>query len=111
MSDVYDVYQDVMSYHYVEGIIYQALFNNNPRKRENCNKKEGGDSKNMTEIEITKEAGAKLTTLAECLDLDNESMVINELFYKFVLEQEPDKRRMIMSVYQMNIMNSVREHR
>jgi hypothetical protein len=34
MSDVYDVYQDVMSYHYVEGIIYQALFNNNPRKRE-----------------------------------------------------------------------------
>ena len=109
--DVYDVYQDVVSYHYVEGIIYQALFNNSPRKRENCNKKEGEDNRNMTQIEITKEAEAKLTTLAECLDLDNESTVINELFYKFVLEQEPDKRRMIMSVYQMNIMNSVREHR
>jgi hypothetical protein len=63
----------------------------------------------MPQIEITKEAEAKLTTLVECLNLDNESTVINELFYKFVLEQEPDKRRMIMSVYQMNIKNSTGE--
>ena len=52
-------------------------------------------------IELTKEAQSKLTTLVECLNLDNESTVINELFYKFVLDQDPDKRRMIMSVYQI----------
>jgi hypothetical protein len=54
-------------------------------------------------MELTKEAQSKLTTLVECLNLDNESAVINELFYKFVLEQEPDKRRMIMAVYQMTV--------
>ncbi|MDQ3909869.1 MAG: hypothetical protein M3232_05640 [Thermoproteota archaeon] len=63
----------------------------------------------MPQIEITKEAETKLSTLVECLDLDNESTVINELFYKFVLDQEPDKRRMIMAVYQMNVKNSTRE--
>jgi hypothetical protein len=57
-------------------------------------------------IELTKEAQSKLTTLVECLNLDNESAVINELFYKFVLDQEPDKRRMIMAVYQMNVNNN-----
>ena len=60
----------------------------------------------MTRIELTKEAEAKLTTLVECLNLDNESSVINELFYKFVLDQEPDKRRTIMAVYQLNIKNT-----
>jgi hypothetical protein len=45
-------------------------------------------------------------TLVECLNLDNESTVINELFYKFVLDQEPDKRRMIMAAYQMNVKNT-----
>ncbi len=60
----------------------------------------------MPWIELTKEAQSKLTTLVECLNLDNESTVINELFYKFVLEQEPDKRRMIMSVYQMTVNNA-----
>ena len=45
-------------------------------------------------------------TLVECLNLDNESTVINELFYKFVLDQDPDKRRMIMSVYQMTANNN-----
>jgi hypothetical protein len=60
----------------------------------------------MARIELTKEAEIKLTTLAECLNLDNESTVINELFYKFVLDQEPDKRRMIMAVYEMNVKNT-----
>lgn len=57
----------------------------------------------MPWMELTKEAQSKLTTLVECLNLDNESAVINELFYKFLLEQEPDKRRMIMAVYQMTV--------
>jgi hypothetical protein len=60
----------------------------------------------MARIELTKEAEIKLTTLVECLNLDNESTVINELFYKFVLDQEPDKRRMIMAVYEMNVKNT-----
>lgn len=62
----------------------------------------------MARIELTKEAEIKLTTLVECLNLDNESTVINELFYKFVLDQEPDKRRMIMAVYEMNVKNTTR---
>jgi len=57
-------------------------------------------------IELTKEAENKLRTLVECLNLENESTVINELFYKFVLDQEPDKRRMIMAVYQINAIKS-----
>ena len=60
----------------------------------------------MPKIELTKEAEAKLMTLVECLNLDNESTVINELFYKFVLDQDPDKRRMIMAVYQMNVKST-----
>ena len=60
----------------------------------------------MARIELTKEAEIKLTTLVECLNLDNQSTVINELFYKFVLDQEPDKRRMIMAVYEMNVKNT-----
>ena len=60
----------------------------------------------MARIELTKEAEIKLMTLVECLNLDNESTVINELFYKFVLDQEPDKRRMIMAVYEMNVKNT-----
>lgn len=60
----------------------------------------------MARLELTKEAEIKLTTLVECLNLDNESTVINELFYKFVLDQEPDKRRMIMAVYEMNVKNT-----
>jgi hypothetical protein len=54
-------------------------------------------------LELTKEAEAKLKTLAVCLNLENESTVVNELFYQFVLNQESDKRRMIMAVYQMNV--------
>jgi hypothetical protein len=60
----------------------------------------------MPQIELTREAETKLMTLVECLNLDNESTVINELFYKFVLDQEPDKRRMIMAAYQMNAKNT-----
>ena len=60
----------------------------------------------MPRIELTKEAESKLTTLVECLNLENESTVINELFYKFVLDQEPDKRRTIMTIYQMNVKNT-----
>lgn len=58
------------------------------------------------QLELTKEAEAKLRTLAECLNFDTESTVVNELFYQFVLNQDPDKRRMIMSVYQMNAKGS-----
>jgi hypothetical protein len=57
----------------------------------------------MPPVELTKEAEAKLKTLIECLNSNDESSVINELFYKFVLDQEPDKRRMIMTAYQMNV--------
>ena len=55
---------------------------------------------------MSKEAESKLKTLVECLNLENESTAINELFYKFVLDQEPEERRMIMAVYQMNVKNT-----
>ncbi|MFL6309590.1 MAG: hypothetical protein ACJ70T_06300 [Nitrososphaera sp.] len=64
----------------------------------------------MPWIELSKEAESKLTTLVECLNLENESTVINELFYKFVLDQEPEKRRMMMAVYQMNVKNTMSQH-
>jgi hypothetical protein len=57
----------------------------------------------MSLLELTREAEMKLRTLAECLNFENESAVVDELFYQFVLNQEPDKRRMIISVYQMNV--------
>ncbi|MDQ3837503.1 MAG: hypothetical protein M3270_11325 [Thermoproteota archaeon] len=60
----------------------------------------------MPWIELSKEAESKLKTLVECLNLENESTAINELFYKFVLDQEPEERRMIMAVYQMNVKNT-----
>jgi hypothetical protein len=60
----------------------------------------------MPLVELTKEAEAKLKTLVECLNLNDESSVINELFYKFVLDQERDKRKMIMAAYQMNVKNT-----
>jgi hypothetical protein len=60
----------------------------------------------MPLVELTKEAEAKLKTLVECLNLNDESSVISELFYQFVLDQEPDKRRMIMAAYQMNVQNT-----
>lgn len=57
-------------------------------------------------LQITKEAEAKLKTLVECLNFNDESAAINELFYQYILNQDADKRRMIMAVYQMNIKNS-----
>lgn len=60
----------------------------------------------MPLVELTKEAEAKLKTLVECLNSNDESSVINELFYQFMLEQESDERRTIMAVYQMNIKNT-----
>jgi hypothetical protein len=60
----------------------------------------------MPFVELTKEAEAKLKTLVECLNSNDESSVINELFYQFMLDQEPDKRRIIMAAYQMNIKNT-----
>jgi len=60
----------------------------------------------MALVELTKEAEAKLRTLVECLNLNDESSVINELFYQYVLDQEADERRAIMAVYQLNIDNS-----
>jgi hypothetical protein len=61
-------------------------------------------------VELSKEAESKLAALVECLNLENESTVINELFYKFVLDQEPEKRRMMMAVYQMNVKNTMSQH-
>ena len=60
----------------------------------------------MPLVELTKEAEAKLKTLVECLNLNDESSVINELFYQYMLDQEADERRTIMAVYQLNIKNS-----
>jgi hypothetical protein len=60
----------------------------------------------MPLVDLTKEAEAKLRTLVECLGLNDESSIINELFYKFVLDQDPDKRRMMMAAYQMNVKNT-----
>jgi hypothetical protein len=60
----------------------------------------------MPLVELTKEAEAKLKTLVECLNSNDESSVINELFYQFMLDQESDERRTIMAVYQMNIKNT-----
>jgi hypothetical protein len=59
----------------------------------------------MALVELTKEAEAKLKTLVECLNLNDESSVINELFYQYMLDQEADGRRTIMAVYQLNINN------
>jgi len=56
-------------------------------------------------LQLTKEAESKLKTLVECLNFDNESAAINELFYQFILNQDGDRRRMIMAVYQMNMKN------
>jgi hypothetical protein len=53
-------------------------------------------------LQLTKEAEAKLKTLVECLNFNDESAAINELFYQFVLNQDAEKRRMIMAVYQIN---------
>lgn len=58
-------------------------------------------------IQLTGEAEAKLRTLAECLNLDNESAVVNELFYQFILNQDSDKRRVIMSAYQLNVKGTI----
>lgn len=55
------------------------------------------------QLVLAKEAEVKLRTLAECLDFEDESAVVNELFYQFVLNQDPDTRRMIMSAYQLNV--------
>ena len=54
-------------------------------------------------LELTREAEIKLKTLAESLNFENESAVVNDLFYQFVLNQEPEKRKMIMAVYQINV--------
>ena len=56
-------------------------------------------------IQLTGEAEAKLRALAECFQFDDESAAVNELFYQFVLNQDPEKRKMIMTVYQINAKN------
>jgi hypothetical protein len=60
----------------------------------------------MPLVELTKEAEAKLKTLVECLNSNDESSVINELFYQFMLDQDTEERRTIMAVYQMNIKDA-----
>lgn len=53
-------------------------------------------------LSLTEEAQAKLRTLAECLDLADESAAVNELFYQFVLSQDRGRRKIIMVAYQIN---------
>ncbi len=53
-------------------------------------------------LSLTQEAQAKLRTLAECLDLADESAAVNELFYQFVLSQDTGRRKIIMAAYQIN---------
>ncbi|MGI0039971.1 MAG: hypothetical protein ACREAO_09145 [Nitrososphaera sp.] len=53
-------------------------------------------------LSLTQEAQAKLRTLAECLDLADESAAVNELFYQFVLSQDTGRRKIIMTAYQIN---------
>lgn len=54
-------------------------------------------------LQLSPEAEAKLRALAECLNFESESAAVNELFYQLILNQQPDRRRMIMAVYEMNI--------
>jgi Arc/MetJ-type ribon-helix-helix transcriptional regulator len=54
-------------------------------------------------VELTREAEVKLRTLVESFDFPNESAVVNELFYQFVLNQDSERRRMIMAIYQLNV--------
>ena len=54
-------------------------------------------------LSLTQEAQAKLRTLAECLNLADESAAVNELFYQFVLSQDAGMRKIIMAAYQINI--------
>jgi hypothetical protein len=53
-------------------------------------------------LQLTKEAEAKIRTLVECLNFSDESAAIDELFFQFVLNQDADKRRLILAVYQIN---------
>jgi hypothetical protein len=53
-------------------------------------------------LSLTLEAQAKLRTLAECLNLADESAAVNELFYQFVLSQDTGMRKIIMAAYQIN---------
>lgn len=61
-------------------------------------------------MELNREAKAKLRTLKECLNFEDESTAVNELFYQFVLNQDPDRRRVIMQVYQMNVAGDATAH-
>lgn len=54
-------------------------------------------------LSLTQEAQAKLRTLAECLNLADESVAVNELFYQFILSQDTDRRKIIMATYQINM--------
>lgn len=54
-------------------------------------------------MSLTQEAQAKLRTLAECLNLADESAAVNELFYQFILGQDTDRRKIILAAYQINM--------
>ena len=62
----------------------------------------------MAPLELSKEAETMLRTLMECLNFENENAVVDDLFYQFVLNQEPDKKRIIKSIYQMNIKGATK---
>jgi Arc/MetJ-type ribon-helix-helix transcriptional regulator len=54
-------------------------------------------------LQLTREAETKLRTLVECGSFNDESGAINELFSQFILNQDAEKRRMIMAIYKMNV--------
>ena len=53
-------------------------------------------------MELSREAESKLRTLVECLGYRDASEAVNELFYQTLLNQDPDRRKMMMAIYQIN---------
>ena len=57
-------------------------------------------------MELSKDAEGKLRTLVECMGYRDASEAVSELFYQTLLNQDADKRKMMMVVYQINIGHS-----
>ncbi len=53
-------------------------------------------------MELSKESEGKLRTLVECMGYRDADEAVSELFYQTLLNQDADKRKMIMAVYQIN---------
>ena len=59
-------------------------------------------------MELSREAREKLRTLVECFGFEDESAAVNELFYQTVLNQAEEKRKMLMTLYSLNLSKSRR---